>query len=152
NSNSNNSKTVTRRSFTPPVSPAFSDGGRSGSRERMLTAETAANEPPIFVTVAQFCTLGVAEEGGALLAASAGAAAAKSAVTDVSGGDDAQGAGGQQEEVIAVGGGGAVTPAILPSLFPQASNNISVGCAAVVSEGVRMVLTSVDHEGGAVAT
>ena len=146
--------TATRRSSTPPTSPGFSDGnrGRSGTAED--ATHDSPSEPPLFATVAQFCTLGVAEEGGAGLPvppASPMPPAAATASAGGGGGAAAQGVGAQEAAAaaaaaVAVGGGGAVTPAVLPSLFPQ--GNEAAGWTAV-SEGVRMVLSSVDHESGA---
>lgn len=48
----------------------------------------------------------------------------------------------QAANLSPVGGGGAVTPAMLPSLFPKTE----AGCT--LSEGVRMVLSSAEQEGG----
>lgn len=125
---------VTRRSSTPPSSPAFSDGptsrGRAGS-------EDAAGEPPLFATVAQFCTLGVAEECAAPPAL-AGAAPGGG----VGGGDESLTG---TAVLPAAGGGGAVSPALLPSLFLNQEGECTL------SEGVRMVLSSVEQEGGAAA-
>lgn len=141
--------TAARRSSTPPTSPAVSDGNRSrlGAAEGATTREPPS-ESPLFATVAQFCTLGVAEEGGAGTLPLPPPLPMPAAASEGRGADaHAQGVGGGQQEAVAVGGGGAVTPAVLPSLFPQGNGT---GWTAV-SEGVRMVLSSVDHESGAAA-
>lgn len=127
---------ITRRSSTPPSSPAFSDGPTSRDGAGTNGSEDAAGEPPLFATVAQFCTLGVAEESvpPALIAGTAPAGG-------VGGGDDSQ----TGAALPAAGGGGAVSPALLPSLFPKQEGECTL------SEGVRMVLSSVEQEGGAAA-
>lgn len=81
-----------------------------------------SGDPPLLVTVAHFCALGATEEG---------VVSPAKAVGDV---DE-----GHAENLPSVGGGGAVSPA----LFPQGS----AGC--VVSEGVKMVLSSGENETGA---
>lgn len=98
----------------------------------MATVEgDTAGESPLFATVAQFCTLGVAEEGAAL-----------APVGIAPGGGGGDGKDGQAAALPTVGGGGAVTPAMLPSLFPKRE------AACALSEGVRMVLSNAEHEGG----
>lgn len=99
-----------------------------------------AGELPLFVTVAQFCALGVAEEA---------AAGAPTAAPGGGGGAGGGGAGGGVSEGGDgnIGGGGAVTTAMLPSLFPKGGGG-GGGCCAT-SEGVRMVLSCAEQEGGA---
>lgn len=129
---------ITRRSSTPPSSPAFSDGPTSRSRAGTNGSEDAAGEPPLFATVAQFCTLGVAEES-----------APPALASTAPGGGGSGGGGGDDSQtgvtLPAAGGGGAVSPALLPSLFPNQEGECTL------SEGVRMVLSSVEQEGGVVA-
>lgn len=101
-----------------------------------------ASEPPFLVTVASFCTLGVAEEGATgAVAAAAAVEGGTSGNTVVGDGDD-----GSSAPVVPMGGaggGGAVTPALLPSLFPKAAGKPGF----VLSEGVRMVVCSAEQEG-----
>ena len=124
---------ITRRTSTPPSSPAFSDGPISRDGAGTNGSEDAAAEPPLFATVAQFCTLGVAEE--TVPPALAGAAP----------GGDGGGGGDDSQTGAAAGGGGVVSPAMLPSLFPKQEGECTL------SEGVRMVLSSVGQEGGVAA-
>lgn len=154
---------LTRRASGPPVSPGFSSDGSVASRDTTKTrangsgggsggTDTATDEYPMFVTVAQFCTLGVAEESAAPFPSSL--------TTSVPGGEEAgEMSGGEgraaaiaagvaaENPTPAIGGGGAVTSALLPSLFPQGA---AAGCA--LSEGVRMMVTSAEQEGGAMGT
>lgn len=139
------------RRVSTPSSPAFSDGstGRDGASPQCGGGGDTANEHPLFATVAQFCKLGVVEECALPAAPAAAAAAAVLPATTAGGEGGAAGADGDCGQVgtsPTMGGGGAVTPALLPSLFPEGD---AAGCA--VSEGVRMVLSSVEQEGGATA-
>ena len=108
------------RTSSPPTFQPFRELKATTSSKEM------PSEPPLFVTVAHFCMFGAAEEGVMSPTLASG---------DV---DD-----GHAGNLLSVGGGGAVTPSVLPSLFPQGS---AAGCT--LSEGVKMVLSSGEHEGG----
>ncbi|CAN0369782.1 unnamed protein product, partial [Ectocarpus sp. 12 AP-2014] len=96
---SGGSGALTRRSSTPPSArPGFSGAGGATS-ENLDAAGAAASEPPLFATVAQFCTLGVAEESGAAQAAAAAVAAdAATGETDAAGAP--QSAAEEEETVV----------------------------------------------------
>lgn len=161
-----------RRRSGPPYSPVFdvSNNARgvialqhhlaaaeSGERERMLSFgsgvaavaengdddDSADSEAPFFVTVAQFCTLGGAEEGALVAVSTTAAGVGTMSGGGVSDGDLADGI----EDITAVGGGGgggAVTPASLPALFPKGGS--PSGSRFTLSEAVRMVINSSSTE------
>lgn len=140
-----------RRSTSPAVSDGSSE--RIGQVELFRTkgAEEYASEPPFVVTVSQSCTLGGAEDAwtgsnaGSLVpgtcvgasASSSGCLPSNSAAHQA--GEACDSAGSLVNASMSPGGGGAVTPALLPELFP-----LDVGLA--LSEGVRMVLSGAETE------
>lgn len=122
---SGSSSLIPHHSPATPTSPAFSDGSNwrvtHSEVPRAVPSMDTRGELPFFVMIAPSCSLGGAEEGGAVSV-------------------ECDDGGSMMNASLSTGGGGAVTPSMLPVLFPRES-----GCA--LSEGVRMVINVSEAEG-----